>query len=280
MKTFSFQPLLTFGIFLLGAMLVCNAAPTAGPASAAEVSAQAGLGETDRVMLQSTADNLSGFGFSDSQIREMLAPAEKAAALGLPCDSILNKLKEGAAKGVEPPMLIQAAEARLGALKTGAKLAAQYRAVCNSAQCRQLEAALANAVESGMSPNALEAVVKQAPDAAPARLAAAVAAGEDLFLSGFSEEDASQFMVDCLDRKLRRGEMLRALRFAQDRFREGMDGKEALRLLWSSGGERGRMGTKTGTGQGQGQAWTGGGGQGSGPKGQGKPGRAGGGGGR
>jgi hypothetical protein len=183
-----------------------------------------------------TATHLAAAGFAPAQGNEILEPARKAAREALPAGAVLSKLDEGAAKGVPADELRHAAEKRLEALRQARPLLAGHGFPAGKDQGGGLLVATALALESGMTAPALDAALARGRGTPPGRMKAVVEAGEALHLDGLPPETVGMLMADCVDRQLRRPEVLRVVRFAREQHSRGLDGTAIRASLWGGAG--------------------------------------------
>ncbi len=181
------------------------------------------------------------------------------AAEGLPVETLNTRLLEGLAKGVQPDALAAAIEARLNSLRTANAMirASGYENPSEPAH-GELLASTARAVESGVDAADLGAVLRRGRGESGGRMQTVVESGESLALSGVDAATVRSFMNDCLDRNLRRMEILRAARFSIQQHRGGMSGTDIRRTLWGGDAAQGQPLRGQGSGHGNGRGGPGG----------------------
>jgi len=213
----------------------------------------------DQIAWEHTATHLAGAGFTPADGSEVLGPALQAAQEGLPAEAVLSKVDEGVLKGVPTADLLQAAEKRLGALRQARGLLQESGFPDGEEQGRGLLVATALALESGVPEPTLTSALDRGKGTPPGQMKAVVEAGEALYLEGLAPEAVQALMADCLDRQLRRPEMLRVVRFARDQHGRGLDGTSIRATLWGGaggvGGTPGGAAGPKGTAGGQGPAY-------------------------
>jgi hypothetical protein len=145
----------------------------------------------------------------------------------------LAKIEEGALKGVSPEALEGAARARAEAIAGARELLAGAGFPDTLEQGRGLLQSTAMALESGLPESAIAAGLGNAAGKPPGQVKAVVEAGESLHLAGLDAETTAGMMADCLDRNLRRPEILRVVRFARAQHEAGVAGPALRKALWS-----------------------------------------------
>ncbi len=228
-------------------------------------------------------------GFAIEQARQTLTCLAEAQRQGVPATALTSRLDEGLAKKAEPQAIATALQARLRVMTQarGMLQAARYDAVPDEPR-NELLTATGLALESGVAAEDLGAVLKRGGGQAALRVKSVVEAGESLHLAGVDRPTTQALMNDCLDRNLRRMEVLRAVRYSVQQHRGGMSGENIRRSLWGGNtateGARGWRGggqagaNCDGTSTGAGIGWRGGGAGASGAGGSGGAGMSGGGG--
>ena len=182
------------------------------------------------------------------------------ATEGLPIAPLRTRLQEGIAKNAAPDALASAIEARLAALRTARALvgSAGYAEPAEPAH-GELLVSTARAIESGMPASDLGDVLARGRGQSGGRMQTIVESGESLALAGVDAPTVRAFMIDCLDRNLRRMEMLRAARFSIQQHRGGMNGTDIRRTLWGDGASQALPLRGQGAGAGSGRGGPGGG---------------------
>ncbi len=176
---------------------------------------------------------LKAHGVTGAPAEKIRAAFERCESEGLPVDCLRTRLLEGLAKRAEPDVLAEAVGSRLGALRAARDMirTAGYADPSEPAH-GELLTSTARAIESGMPPDDLGAVLARGRGQSGGRMQTIVESGESLALAGVDAPTVRAFMIDCLDRNLRRMEMLRAARFSIQQHRGGMNGAEIRRALW------------------------------------------------
>ncbi len=223
----------------------------------------------DPARLETTAARLSQAGVTADAAAAVLEPAFGAGRAGLPVGAVLDKVEEGAAKGADAATLAQAAQTRLESLQAAQQLLGEQGYTEPADRGRGLLVATALALESGVSAATLAPALELGRSRPPGQVKAVVEAGESLHLDGVEPTAVAALLVDCLERDLRRPEILRVVRFAAERQRSGANGSELRTALWGDGGS-GRLGGPAG-GYGRGSGPGGGSGAGVGGPGGGPP---------
>ena len=200
-----------------------------------------------------TAADLRARGVSEAVAERVAATFRAAQQEGLPAESLHARLQEGLAKGVDAERVAAALEQRLSHLRKAGELlrAARYNDPAEPSH-RDLLVSTARALESGLPADQLAPVLARGEGAAGGRMQTVVESGEALLLAGADAPTVRRFMDDCLDRNLRRMEVLRATRFSIQRFRGGMSGGDVRRALWGGDGEQGQSLRGEGAGRGGG----------------------------
>ncbi len=215
-------------------------------------------------------------GLSTKSAQECLAPVQEAARLGLPADTVLTRVEEGTAKGVEANALQAAGRQRLATLQSAAEVVRQAGYGSRNTQHDQLIKSVALALESGLSVDTLRGVFAKARSGQSELMRSIVEAGETMRLSGMNEPTVRQMMADFTERNMRRTEVIRASRFAVQQHRSHVEGTRIRQQLWDRAGAGGRWSRGDNI---AGAAGPGAGGpvdQGNGPTGSGSPSGAGG----
>ena len=200
--------------------------------------------------------------FSPEQAAAIQTCLEEAQQRGYPTELLQQRRDEGVAKRVDPALVVQAVQLRMRFLHEARRMVSGAGYAMEAPPVRELQASVALALEAGLPEECLTAVMKKGGGQYAGRMQGAVEAGESLHLAGLDEATVRGLMEDCLDRNLRRSEMLRVTRYATQQHRGGSSGQEIRRSLW---GETGITGDVTrGGGNGQGRE-SGSGGAGGGP---------------
>ena len=207
----------------------------------------AGISES---RLQHTTAHLAEAGVTTEAGAEVLGPAFRATQGGLPAESILDKIDEGVLKGADVEALLRTAEKRLQVLERAQVLLREGGFPDGENRGRGLLISAALALESGLPENVLAGALERGRDRPPGQVQPVVQAGEVLHLEGFDDESVAALMADCLERKLRRPEILRMLRFAQEQRAHGLSGAAVRQMLWARGGPGGAA-SSPGSGPGQ-----------------------------
>ncbi len=205
--------------------------------------------------VEATVARMEALGLTPDQGRHLLAPVFRAARQGLPPKFLFAKVDEGLIKGADPDAILRAVERRAAVLRRAVDLLESRQIPVPPAGSGRLVGAVAMALESGLPEEVVGPVLDRGREAGPGRLAAVIEAGEAMFLAGVEPETVRGLMEDCLDRRLRRPEILRVVRFVRERRAQGMEGPAIRELLW---GERGPGRSGPGrTGKGSGGAGSG-----------------------
>ena len=208
-----------------------------------------------------TVAHLAGAGLSPADGEKVLDPGRQATQEGLPAAVVLSKLNEGALKGVSAAGLLQAAETRLASLRQAESMLQRSGLSARGDRGNGLLVAVALALESGVPAATMASALERGRGAPTGQVRAVVEAGEALHLEGLNPETVGALMEDCLDRQLRRPEVLRVVRFAREQHARGLDGNAIRATLWGGadgggpggGGPRGPaggQGSTSGTGMG------------------------------
>ncbi len=187
-----------------------------------------------RDRLEIAAARLDGSGLTPDEAQPAFLVAYEAARSGLPAGGVLLKIEEGALKRVDGATLAQAAEARFQVLRQARDLLGE--AGHGTSPAGGLGMATALALESGLPASALRPALERGADKPAGQVKAVVEAGEALHLEGLDPETVAALMVDALERNLRRPELLRVVRYAAERRRDGMDGMAIRQSLWAGEG--------------------------------------------
>jgi hypothetical protein len=182
---------------------------------------------------QQAAEALQTHGVTGTAAERIRTAIEACESEGLPAEPLRTRLLEGLAKRAAPDALAAAVDARLAALRSARDMirAAGYGDPAEPSH-GELLASTARAVESGVPAADLATVLSRGEGGSGGRMQTIVESGESLTLAGVDAATVRAFMMDCLDRNLRRMEMLRAARFSIQQHRGGMNGAEIRRALW------------------------------------------------
>ena len=162
----------------------------------------------------------------------MLAHAQEAAGDGLPCQPIMEKIAEGVGKGIPPATIAEVARQRVRLLRTAREM---VRGTEDERAADVAVVAAAQAMESGLEEDAARSVIEAGRNERPHDLAALLEAGEALYLAGFASDEIPPIITDCLNRRLNRVELRRAVRYAAQQKQRGMETGKIRQALW--GGE-------------------------------------------
>lgn len=192
--------------------------------------------------LEHAVAHLAQAGFTPETARTSLQTALETARSGLPAEPVLAKIAEGSLKGASADDLVQAGRARLEALVRARDLLAHSGHPDGADRGRGLLIATALALESGIPPAPLGVALARGAGLPPGQVMAVVEAGEALHLEGLDAQTVKELMVDCLDRNLRRPEILRVVSFAREQHRLGLNGPAVRAALWGGAGAAGSRG--------------------------------------
>jgi len=172
-------------------------------------------------------------GFTALQAQQTLACLSAAQRAGMPLPPLASRLEEGLTKKADPPAILNAVQTRLRLLTQARDLlrAAHYDAV-PATPGAELLGATGIALESGVSAEDLGTVLQRGNGQSARRLTTIVEAGESLHLAGMDRPTTLALMNDCLERDLRRMEVLRAVRYCIQQHRSGIRGDAIRRSLW------------------------------------------------
>ena len=251
-------------------------------ADLARTCAQAGLDTRDTERIMERCRELE---FSPQSVRAMLTPACNAALAGMTVSAVLAKIEEGLGKNAPPSAIAEAARNRFRHMEQARTMTQKHRDISKRGE-QEVVCAVALARESGVSDAVLEEVLDKGRRRRAAEMRAVVEAGETLALRGFGLEANRTMMVDCLERNLRRTEIVRTVRYAVQRHGAGMEPRAIRKGLWGGdaagtdrGGSRSRQarqhssaGARPPFGGGKPQPGVGSGGAGVGQQGSGQPG--------
>jgi len=169
-------------------------------------------------------------GYTADQTAQVLKPALEACRQGLPARPILDKIEEGLVKRIQPETLAQAGERRYRYLDQAASLA---KSADQPSDDVIYSATLA--LESGMGEQTVQKVLNESRGKRPGQAQTVIEAGEAMMLNGMDEASVSTLMSDCLQRNLRRSEVLRTVRYSCQQHQAGMQGSAIRQSLWGQG---------------------------------------------
>jgi hypothetical protein len=209
-------------------------------------------------------------GFTPDQARQTLACLTEAQRQEVPLPALTTRLEEGLAKKAEPQTVMAAVQTRLRVLTQARTLlqAAHYGTVPELPR-NELLTATGLALESGVPADDLASTLQRGQGQNALRLKSIIEAGESLRLAGVDRATTQSLMNDCLERNLRRMEVIRAVHYSIQQHRGGMDGENIRRSLWGGnaategargrrGGGQGGAGNCEGSGAATGNGWRGG----------------------
>ncbi|MBI5445706.1 MAG: hypothetical protein HY900_31380 [Deltaproteobacteria bacterium] len=198
-----------------------------------EDGARAGI---DRDRLDRIVSQFQRLGVTPEQGREILQPALEAARSGLPSRTVLNRINEGLLKRVPPEAIAAASRKRLESLRSARRLLLSTWGPATFKQAKPFIASLGLALESGLPPQVVTDVLTRGRGKNPAEVKSVIEAGEALQVAGFDPEVLLALLRDCLDRDLHHADVLKVVRFAVERKRQGQDDRSIREALW---GQRG-----------------------------------------
>lgn len=155
---------------------------------------------------------------------------------GYATEFLQQRVDEGKAKGVDTAGLAVAVQERWQLLREARRMVEAAGFPVAARMARELEVSIALALESGLSAQALERVVGKTGGNYTGRVQAAVEAGETMHLAGLDDETVLGIMEDCIDRNLRRPEVIRVTHHVLQQIRAGQAGPEIRRGLWAQPG--------------------------------------------
>ncbi len=209
-------------------------------------------------------------GFTPDQARQTLACLTDAQHQGLPLPALTSRLEEGLAKKADPQAVMAAVQTRLRVMTQARTLlqTAQYDSTPDIPR-NELLTATGLALESGVPTDDLASTLQRGKGQNALRLKSIIEAGESLRLAGVDRATTQSLMNDCLERNLRRMEVIRAVHYSIQQHRGGMNGENIRRSLWGGnaategtrgrrGGGQGGTGNCEGSGVGTGNGWRGG----------------------
>ncbi len=198
--------------------------------------------------IEATVARLDASGIGPEEGLRILEPAFLAAEDGLPPGLLLSKIDEGVLKGALPDQISRAVEGRLAAMRRARELLQARGYPVPPGRGAGLLTAAALAMESGVPEAAIDATLERGKESRPGQVKAVIEAGEALYLEGIDPDTVQALMADCLARNLRRPEIIRVVRFAQEQHRQGMDGAALREALWGEEGPTGGRASPRGGG--------------------------------
>lgn len=166
---------------------------------------------------------------------------------GLDLAPLVSRVKEGLAKGAGAEGIARAVETRAAFMVRVNSVMKKEGFDTQSESGRQLGAAAALAMEAGIGEATMAKVFHAGRGQDPDTLTAVMNAGETLALSGATEEDSGEFMLECMERKMRRSEIREAARMARRAVDSGQ-GSGGMKNS-TSGGQTYGHGQSQGVGQ-------------------------------
>jgi len=161
---------------------------------------------------------------------------EEARQKGYPVELVQQRRDEGLSKRVDPALVVQAVQLRMKFLQAAELMMREAGCAMEEPSARGLQGSIALAKESGVSTDSLMAILKKSGGRDASRIQGAIEVGESLHLAGMNDETVRGLMEDCIDRNLRRSEMLRTTRYAVQQHRGGLSGQEIRLRLWGETG--------------------------------------------
>lgn len=223
------SPTMFFPVPGLLVLWLATAAAVPAQTTVSTFSADAGMAASGDYL-----SRLIQHGFTEGQSQAVSDCLAEARSQNLPTAALTLRLEEGLAKNIDPVRLVASLQARLSTLVQARAMAqpAHY-ALEPGSPGDDLLVAVALALESGVAADNLAEVLRRGNGQATLRIASIVEAGESLQLAGIDSETTRNLMNDCMDRDLRRMEVLRAVRYAIQQHRDGVGGADIRRSLWS-----------------------------------------------
>jgi hypothetical protein len=217
-----------------------NAVPKVVRSEATRLVEEGTRAGVDRSRLEALVRRLSRAGLSAEASRQVLYPAFDAARTGLPSNVVLEKVEEGLLKKAAPLALAEASRRRLEALRRARKLLSAANLAPGSRRSQPLLLTTALALESGVTDQLLDATLDRAGGRSSSQVKSAVEAAEALWLAGLEPAIVEALAADCLNRNLKRADVLRVVRFAEEKKRQGMAGAAIREALWKAAGKAAR----------------------------------------
>ena len=223
-------------VMLALAMTLCSLLSHAVAAEWGGIAADAEASGIERGRAETVVEKLSAAGLTPEQASALFERPLALAKRGVPIHLTLSKMEEGLLKRVPYTTLKIAVETRTSAIERAYEILAGEGYDSSTEEGRALLDSSALALESGMERRSLEAAAEAGRGKSYTQLKTSVEAGETLLLSGIEQETVDAFIADCLNRNLNRLEVLRVVRFAQQKRREGLSGESLRHALWMGGG--------------------------------------------
>lgn len=165
----------------------------------------------------------------------LLAPVHIAESEALPVCCIIEKIDEGLSKQASVSNIIQAVETRLACMRQAKEIISSVVEGAmekhNMGPARLLENT-GMAIESGLDPDVLRAVITHNGHRKLGRLAHVIDAAEALHLEGVEDQHIQLVMIDFVDRNLSRHEMYRVVDILATGLESGRDFEAIYSTLW------------------------------------------------
>lgn len=168
--------------------------------------------------------------YTPEQLLNILQSVITARQQHLAVQPLMDKIEEGLAKRAPAPALSQACEYRYRQLVSASRLAAETQ----QTDSQVMESSL-QALESGVSEETIRQVLTAGKGKGKAQVQSAIEAAETLHLNGLDASSVQSLATDCLQRNLRRSEILRTVRYSCQQHRAGMSGNAIRQSLWGQG---------------------------------------------
>ncbi len=186
-------------------------------------------------MVDHTLDICRKRGLSPTDADKLLQSVYAAKAESLPFGCICEKIDEGLSKQVPATNILVAAEARLSCMRQAKEIISQVVRGNFEDHGKGLSRLVENtgmALESGLDPAVVSAVVAHNGQKQLGRLAHVMEAAERLHLENFEDQDIQRVLFDFIDRNLNRHEIFRAVAVLEDGVARGKDFDEVYAALW------------------------------------------------
>jgi len=194
----------------------------------------AGMGSAEDQSIQ-ILDLCQKRGLTASEAKQLLEPVYAAASESLPTCSLMAKIREGLSKQASVGDIVLATEARLNCMRQAGKILSEAADRSADAHRKGPDMLIENtgmALESGLDPAVVTAVIRYNGRRQLGRLAHVMEAAETLHLEGFEDQQIQRVLIDFLDRSLNRQEMNRAVGVLKDGLDKGAEFETVYTTLW------------------------------------------------
>ena len=229
---------------LLGALCPAATQPDTGPTATdwPSIANEAAADKVDAAWMKTFQKRCEASGVTAVQAAGILTPVRAVARDGLPVEALQSKIEEGLVKKVPADKLAAVIQQRAEATIQAARMVTDAGYERGSEPWRKLIAAASAAIEGGLTGEDIQPALQRGAGHRPGQLQATLEGGETLARAGYKRELVQTMMIDCMDRDLRRSEIMRIVRIAEQKCRTDSAPHEFRRTLWGDSAVRASVG--------------------------------------